>query len=103
MHVRKKKTQRDPLLTPEEKEILESVERGEWVEVPNMAEEIKKASEYARYTLEKMRKNQRMNLRISDHDVARLQKRANEEGLPYQTLATSILHRYLTGRLVEKR
>ncbi len=84
------------VLDKEEQELSESVERGEWRSVPNLKEEIMKAKEYARATFAK---NQRMNLRISKKDLDALKIKAMEEGMPYQTLAASVLHKYLTGRL----
>ena len=84
------------VLDKEEQELSESVERGEWRSVPNLKEEIMKAKEYARATVAK---NQRMNLRISQKDLDALKVKAMEEGMPYQTLAASVLHKYLTGRL----
>lgn len=84
------------VLDKEEQELSESVERGEWRSVPNLKEEIMKAKEYARATVAK---NQRMNLRISKKDLDALKIKAMEEGMPYQTLAASVLHKYLTGRL----
>lgn len=47
-------------------------------------------------------KNERVNFRISQRDLERMKSKAMEEGVPYQTLITSLLHKYLTGRLVEK-
>ncbi len=84
------------VLDKEEQELSESVERGEWRSVPNLEEEIMNAKEYARATFAK---NQRMNLRISKKDLDALKVKAMEEGMPYQTLAASVLHKYLTGRL----
>ena len=84
------------VLDKEEQELSESVERGEWRSVPNLKEEIMKAKEYARATFAK---NQRMNIRISKKDLDALKIKALEEGIPYQTLAASVLHKYLTGRL----
>jgi len=45
------------------------------------------------------RKDQRINIRISSKDLEAIQKRALEEGLPYQTLISSLLHKYVSGRL----
>jgi predicted DNA binding CopG/RHH family protein len=84
------------VLDKEEQELSESVERGEWRSVPNLKEEIMKAKEYARASFAK---NQRMNLRISKKDLDALKIKAMEEGMPYQTLAASVLHKYLTGNL----
>ena len=55
--------------------------------------------EYARQTL---KKDKRVNIRISSMVLDELQTRAVEDGMPYQTLISSILHRFVTGRLVEK-
>ncbi len=53
--------------------------------------------EIARNTL---KKNQRMNIRISKSDLNRIKARAAEEGLPYQTLVASVIHKYVSGSLV---
>ena len=87
-------------LDKEEHELSESVERGEWQSVENLDEEIAKSKEYARNTF---LKNQRMNIRISRKDLNALKIRAAEEGLPYQTLVSSIIHKYLSSNLVERK
>ena len=86
-------------LDQEEKEILEAFDRGELESIPNKEAELKRHKEYAAATF---RKNKRINIRISEHDLKALQKRALIEGIPYQTLVSSILHKYIEGRLVEK-
>ena len=86
-------------LNKDEQEILDSFERGEWKSVPNLKAEIKKHQEYARKTL---KKDKRINIRISSKVLEELQANAIEDGMPYQTLISSILHRYVTGRLVDK-
>ena len=86
-------------LSKEEKELLDSVERGEWKTIPNFKKEAKRVQEYARATY---RKDRRVNIRISEKDLVNLQKRAIQEGLPYQTLMSSVLHKFLSGRLVER-
>ena len=86
-------------LTKEEKEILKSVEGGEWKQIPNFKREAKRFQEAARAT---MRKDKRVNIRMTEKDLLHFQKKAVEEGLPYQTLISSILHKYINGRLVEK-
>lgn len=86
-------------LTKEEKEILESFEKDEWVPLPDGESEIGKHKRYARNTLNKDR---RINIRISSKDLETLQLMAVEDGLPYQTLISSILHRYVSGRFEEK-
>jgi len=87
-------------LDKEEKDILDSYERGEWKSVKNLDEEIKKHRGYARQTL---KKDKRVNIRISSMVLEELQTRAVEDGMPYQTLISSILHRFVTGRLIEKQ
>ncbi|MDE2511558.1 MAG: antitoxin [Elusimicrobia bacterium] len=93
----------DLKLDPWEKELLRSLDAGEWKPVKNMRAEMKRYAAYARYTLEKRRKNYRVNIRLLDSDVEQLRKRAIEEGMPYQTLMASILHKYVTDQLIEKR
>lgn len=83
-------------LEREEKELLESFERGEWSSLHKRKAEISRLGAAARATL---RKNRRINIRLSDRDVIGLQAKAAEEGLPYQTLISSVLHKYLTGSL----
>jgi predicted DNA binding CopG/RHH family protein len=83
----------------EEKELLESVEGGEWKRIRNFKKEADRYRDYARSAL---RKDKRVNIRITERDLVRLQKKAIEEGLPYQTLISSVLHKYVNGRLVEK-
>jgi predicted DNA binding CopG/RHH family protein len=85
-------------LDTNEKEILESVERGEWRSTGGGKRERTRYSRYARATF---RKDRRLNIRISTKDLEAIQKRALEEGLPYQTLISSLLHKYASGRLGE--
>jgi predicted DNA binding CopG/RHH family protein len=86
-------------LDQDEKELLKSFEREEWRSVAGGEAEFQRYREYARATFTKDR---RVNIRISSKDLEALQKRALEEGIPYQTLIASILHKYVGGRLVEK-
>jgi len=86
-------------LDEEERQLIESLERDEWESVDNLEEAKREAREYADATL---RKDQRMNVRITERDLRNLKIRAAEEGIPYQTLVTMILHKYVTGRLVDK-
>jgi predicted DNA binding CopG/RHH family protein len=85
-------------LDPEEQDILDSFERGEWKPVPNQKREIARHMQYAKKTLAK---DQRVNIRISSRDLEQLQTIAVEDGLPYQTLMASVLHRFVSGRFVE--
>lgn len=86
-------------LDGEEKELLNTFEKGEWKKVPNMDEEIERHREYARAT---HRKNKRVNIRISERDLELVQRKALEEGIPYQTLISGLIHKYINGKLVDR-
>ena len=86
-------------LEKEEKELLKSFEDGEWKSVSDKNREVGRLQDYAAATF---KKDRRINIRISSKDLNSLQKRALEEGIPYQTLVSSILHKYVSGRLREK-
>lgn len=88
------------ILDDEERDILASYERGEWKPVKNSKQEIKRLQEYARNTL---KKNKRINIRMSSKDLDQVQVIAAQEGIPYQTLISSIIHKYVAGYLIEKR
>ncbi|MDQ3564856.1 MAG: hypothetical protein M3436_12165 [Pseudomonadota bacterium] len=81
-----------------EEEILASFERGEWQSAPNLKKEI---ARYASYAEASLAKDKRVNIRISSRDLEDIQARAAEEGIPYQTLMASVLHKFVTGRLIE--
>lgn len=86
-------------LDKEEKELMESFNNDEWIPVKNSSDLKKIFKNAARKTLIK---DQRMNIRIAKRDIQSLKAKALEEGMPYQTLVSSILHKYLTGKLIEK-
>jgi len=86
-------------LDKDEQEILKSFERGEWQSVKNVKGEILKHQQYARNTL---KKDKRVNIRISSKVLEEIQALAVENGIPYQTLMSSVLHRYVSGYLIEK-
>jgi len=86
-------------LNKEERNILESFENDEWQSVSDLD---KRKSTLKRYAKNTLLKNKRVNIRISERDMTELKKRAVEEGLPYQTLISSILHKYINGSLVSK-
>jgi predicted DNA binding CopG/RHH family protein len=84
---------KDLQLDEEEQEILNAFERGELVPVKNQEKARKDAMEAARYTLNKM-KTKNINIRLTEQDLHKLKAKAMEAGLPYQTLVSSVLHRY---------
>ena len=83
-------------LDKEERDLVRSIESGEWRSVKNVRKEIKRHTEYAKATF---RKDRRVNIRISEKDLNAIQSRALEEGIPYQTLMSSILHKFVNGAL----
>jgi predicted DNA binding CopG/RHH family protein len=82
-----------------EKELLDAYESGELVsERPSKAEKDKfKAAAQTTFV-----KDRRVNIRLASPDLIDIQARAREEGVPYQTLIASVLHKFVSGRLIEK-
>ncbi|MGB5494075.1 MAG: antitoxin [Sedimenticolaceae bacterium] len=85
-------------LSNEEREILEAFDKGKLKRSKKAANTQKRHQEYAEAMF---KKDARINIRLSSKDLRGLQKRALAEGIPYQTLIASILHKYLEGRLHE--
>jgi len=81
-------------LNDEERETLRAYERGAWSPDAHLPAVREAMARYARATL---RKDRRVNIRISRRDLSELQRHAVHEGLPYQTLMSSILHKYVNG------
>ena len=86
-------------LQQDELELLASYENEEWKSVKKLKEQREQYQAYARATL---RKDKRINIRISEKDLRDLQKHAIRQGIPYQTLISSILHKYVSGKFIEK-
>ncbi|MCP4553599.1 MAG: antitoxin [Bacteroidetes bacterium] len=80
----------------EEKDLMSSIENDEWQPVKNIDQEKDKAVAAARNTL---KKDKRINLRLTQKDYHQIQIKAIEEGIPYQTLISSLVHKYLNGSL----
>jgi len=82
-------------LSKEEKEILADFEAGKFKSMltPKRRKMLQAAAE------ETFKKDKRINIRISNRDLQSLQRRALEEGIPYQTLVSSVLHKYVSGGL----
>ncbi|MDR0312673.1 MAG: antitoxin [Treponema sp.] len=87
-------------LDSEEKDLIESLERDDWKPVPDTESWKTLLSKTATNTLSK---DQRMNIRITKNDLDGIKLKAVEEGLPYQTLVASIIHKYVTGKLIDKQ
>ncbi len=87
-------------LDEEEKKWMDEVENGNLKSVPNLNTE---KSEIIESTKQSFSKGLRVNVRVTDFDLNKLKAKAIEEGMPYQTLIGSILHQYVTGKLVRKQ
>ena len=85
------------VLDAEELEIEAAIDRGEYVETELTPEKIKEWQQIARNTLRK----KPITVRVQERDIARIKAKALEQGIPYQTLVSSILHRYAEGKLKE--
>lgn len=79
-------------LTPEEQEIEDAFERGEYSRIANFEEEKAKLEAAARYTLEKTRT---ISIRLTEKSYNKIEASAAREGIPYQTLISSILHKHV--------
>ncbi len=86
-------------LDHEEQELLASYEAGEW-QSDKTPERLLDLQSYVKSSVAKDR---RITLSVSSMDLEGIQIIAIEEGIPYQTLISSVLHKYVTGRLVERR
>lgn len=82
-----------------DEQLLQSYESGKFVSTGPSKAELKNYRDAARATLTKDR---RVNIRLSSPVLLDIQARAAEDGIPYQTLIASVLHKFVTGRLVEK-
>ena len=88
---------KNPLkLDQKEVKLLRDFERGELTSINNFKEAKRQLEEAAHNFLQK---DKRINIRISSRDLETLQKKAVKEGMPYQTLISSTLHKFVTGKL----
>lgn len=89
-------------LTKQERILEQSLDEGtEWKSRGKKGNE--KFKKLAQKSVSSLRKESRVNIRMASEDIARIREVARQEGLPYQTLMSSILHKFLTGQLVEKK
>jgi predicted DNA binding CopG/RHH family protein len=84
-------------LDPEEQAILDEMDRGEWVEVANQKQELAKLQASAKRHGNKMH---RVNIRLTDWDYEKVRVQALEQGVPFTTLIGSIVHQFLSGKLL---
>ena len=88
----------DPI-DQEEKDLMESIENDEWRPVNNINQKKEEVMVADRNTL---KKDKRINLRLTQKDYHQIQIKAIEEGIPYQTLISSLVHKYLNGSLTTR-
>lgn len=82
-------------LDRDEMELAKSLEKEEWVS--DLSKKQKKRYEaYARYSLNKRK---RINIRMSERDLKKIQAKAIEEGIPYQSLISMLIHKYNEGKI----
>ncbi|MFH1223063.1 MAG: hypothetical protein V1647_01815 [Pseudomonadota bacterium] len=88
-------------LNKEEKALLKAIENSEkvWSSVSNG--EKKKHIKYANNTIVKGKKDKFLNIRISSEELNTLKSKAEVEGMPYQTMVSSIIHKYIMGILID--
>jgi predicted DNA binding CopG/RHH family protein len=86
-------------LDKDERELAESLENEEWVSDLTKKEK-KRYQEYARYSLSKQK---RINIRMTERDLMKIQARAIEEGIPYQSLISMLIHKYNEGKVLIKK
>lgn len=82
-------------LSEEEKDLLDSVEAGQYESVLTAS----RREELVAIADNTFKKDKRINIRISNRDLTAIQSRATEEGIPYQTFVSSIIHKYISGSL----
>jgi len=83
-------------LDDEERQLIKDIENDAFVEVPNQEQEIKR---YTSYFRNMKKKDKRITLRVAKEDLVKLQNKAVENGIPYQTLITSLIRQYANGKI----
>lgn len=84
-------------LDKEEQGILNAFDNDEFISVLTS----ERAAEVKAYAENAFKKDKRINIRISSRDLTAIQRRASEEGVPYQSLVSSVLHKYVSGSLFD--
>lgn len=84
----------------EEKLISEAYDRGELKLKEPSADLLRKLSEASENTF---KKDKRINIRLSSHDLEGIQRKAAQKGIPYQAMISGLIHQYVEGELLEKK
>jgi predicted DNA binding CopG/RHH family protein len=87
-------------LDPEEEELMEGIEKMDLKQIKRPTEEEQKALKDA--ARQHMQKETKMNIRIDPYELKKIKEQAEKEGLKYQTFIKSIIHKYITGQLVDR-
>ena len=87
-------------LNKEEKDILEAYDKGKMKTSSPSKKDKEKIKSMAESTF---RKDRRVTIRLYDHDLKGIQKKAMEKGMPYQTLISSMIHQYVEGDLIDSK
>ncbi len=83
-----------------ERQLIKDIENDEFVSVPNQKEEIKRYTQYFKNYVKNMpKKDKRVTLRVAKKDLEKIQEKAIESGIPYQTLISSLIRQYANGRI----
>ncbi len=82
-----------------EQEIEDAIEKGGVKEIPLTKKEKDRLASIARYTLKRMKKDARINIRVERSDLDTIQRKAASNGLPYQTLISTLLHQFAHGKI----
>jgi len=85
-------------LDQEEKDLEKALKSNKWESISS----IKKVSKYQEFARNSLNKNKRINIRINERDLHKIQSKAVHEGIPYQSLISMLIHKFNEGRLVLK-
>lgn len=88
----------NPKLDPEEQDILDSYERGEWQPIPNVEQELASLKEAARFTLAKPE----LSIKLPPEDLHKVFTQAAAEGITAESKVANIVHQYINGDLVPR-
>ena len=82
-------------LDNDEKKLAKSLEKEEWISDLTQKDKTK----YTEYALYSLNKQKRINIRMSERDLVKIRAKAIEEGIPYQSLISMLIHKYIEGKL----
>lgn len=86
-------------LDEEETQILDDINKGLFKSVKNLESEKKRYAEIAKHTIERIKKEKNVNIRLTSRDLDTLKSKATKSGLPYQTLVGILIRQYNEGKI----